>query len=350
MTDSGPRSERLADHTTLRVGGPADGFVTATSDDDLVEVVSECDRRGESVLVLGGGSNLLVSDDGFPGTVVRVATSGYEVSDARERVVVDVRAGESWDAFVATSVERGWEGLEALSGIPGLVGATPIQNVGAYGSDVASRIFAVRTFDRLRGVPVALLAGECGFGYRSSVFKREPGRYLVLGVTFVLPVRTLGAEVRYPELARALGVELGKRAPAPLVREAVLNIRATKGMVLDAADHDTWSAGSFFTNPLLTPEEAATLPEEAPRWATGDLVKTSAAWLIQAAGFAKGFGNDRASLSGKHVLALTNRGGANAADLVGLAREVRQGVWERFGVELVPEVNLVGTSLGPLSG
>lgn len=343
-------STRLADHTTLRVGGEARRFVVATTDDELVATVTDCDERGEPVLVLGGGSNLLVADDGFDGTVVRVATRGINaaVSDC-SGANVDVAAGEDWDAFVAHTVEQEWSGVEALSGIPGLVGATPIQNVGAYGTDVSGVITSVRTWDRRERAQRTFAAVDCGFGYRTSRFKREPGRYLVLRVGFQFRLGNLGAPVAYPELAGALGVDVGRRVEARRVREAVLAIRAAKGMVLDESDHDTWSAGSFFTNPLLTPDEAAALPEDAPRWETGDHVKTSAAWLIQRAGFGRGHGSGPATLSTKHVLALTNRGGATAADVVALATRVRDGVAERFGVELVPEVNLVGTSLGPSS-
>ncbi len=346
MTDGGML---LADLTTLRVGGPAGTYLPVATEQDLIEAVSGCDRRGEPVLLLGGGSNLLVSDAGFPGTVVHIRTRGIDVvSQGDGYVDVEAAAGENWDDFVALSTARGWSGLEALSGIPGLVGATPVQNVGAYGAEVATSISAVRVWDRVTGSVGCMEPDECGFGYRTSVFKQDPGRRVVLSVTFRLRTAASGSGVAYPELARRLGVELGDAAAAADVREAVLAIRAAKGMVLDAADHDTWSAGSFFTNPLLTAEQAAALPVEAPRWPAGDLVKTSAAWLIQAAGFARGYGNERASLSHKHVLALTNRGTASAADLVALASRVRDGVRDRFGVELTPEVNLVGTRLlGP---
>lgn len=337
----------LSEHTTLRVGGPARRFVVATTDEELVETVTDCDRRGEPVLVLGGGSNVLVSDDGFDGTVVRVATRGINaaVSDCAG-ANVDVAAGEDWDAFVAHAVANEWVGVETLSGIPGLVGATPIQNVGAYGSDVSTVITSVRTWDRQSNAQKTFAAVDCGFGYRSSRFKSEPGRYIVLRVGFQFRLGSLGAPIAYPELARGLGVEVGARVDIARVREAVLGIRAGKGMVLDEHDHDSWSAGSFFMNPLLDPEQAALLPSDAPRWEAGDRVKTSAAWLIQNAGFGKGFGTGPAALSTKHVLALTNRGGAKATDLVGLATRVRDGVHEAFGVELVPEVNLIGVELG----
>lgn len=337
----------LADHTTLRVGGPAGRYVVAATEADLVGTVQDCDRRGEPVLILSGGSNMLVSDDGFDGTVVQVATHGVEadVSDCGG-AAVRVEAGESWDDFVALAIERGWIGIEALSGIPGLVGATPIQNVSAYGCELAETIASVRTYDRRIGQAHTFPLVDCGFGYRTSRFKEEPGRFVVLQVNFQFTLGDLSLPIAYPELARTLGVEVGTRVNTTAVREAVRGIRAGKGMVLDPADHDTWSAGSFFTNPLLTPEEAASLPEEAPRFPAGDgRVKTSAAWLIDHAGFHRGYGTGPATLSTKHVLALTNRGGATASDLIRLAREVRDGVRERYGIALVPEPVLVGVSL-----
>ncbi len=257
-----------------------------------------------------------------------------------------VAAGETWDPLVARAVEEGWVGIEALSGIPGSVGATPIQNVGAYGQEVAETIASVRCWDRRERAVRTIAAADCGFGYRTSRFKQDPSRFVVLSVTFQLRLGDLGAPVKYAELARTLGVEPGERVPAARVREAVLGLRRGKGMVLDAEDHDTWSAGSFFTNPLLTAEQAARLPEDAPRWPQPDgRVKTSAAWLIDRSGYGKGHGNGRVSLSTKHTLALTNRGDASTADLVALAREIRAGVEERFGVRLENEPVMVGCSL-----
>ncbi|MEJ7796105.1 MAG: UDP-N-acetylmuramate dehydrogenase [Nocardioides sp.] len=340
----------LRDHTTLRLGGPAARWVTATTEAELVEAVLAADASGEPVLVLGGGSNLVVADDGFPGVVVEVATSGV-VSDVEDGVscggvMVTVAAGESWDALVATAVERGWVGIEALSGIPGAVGATPIQNVGAYGQEVSQTIASVRVWDRrLHGVRT-FASADSGFGYRHSRFKADPGRHVVLDVTFQLSQGTLGTSVGYAELARGLGVEVGERAPIADVRETVLGLRARKGMVLDAADHDTWSAGSFFTNPVV---DTAAVPEGAPAWEQPDgRVKTSAAWLIEHAGFSKGYGLEQgapASLSSKHTLALTNRGGATTADLLSLAREIRDGVEAAYGIGLVNEPVLVGCQL-----
>ena len=298
--------------------------------------------------MLGGGSNLVVADEGFDGTVVEVATSGVhaDIEDDDPTcggVVVQVAAGENWDAFVATAVERGWVGVEALSGIPGSVGATPIQNVGAYGQEVSQTISRVRVWDRrLKGVRT-FAAADCGFGYRTSRFKADPSRHVVLEVTFQFRQGDLGAPISYDELARTLGVEPGTRAPMTDVRRAVLGLRGGKGMVLDPADHDTWSAGSFFTNPVLEPER---VPDGAPTWPQpGGTVKTSAAWLIERAGFGKGYGDGAVRLSTKHTLALTNRGDATTADLLALAREVRDGVEQHFGIRLDNEPVLVGCEL-----
>ena len=339
-------TEPLANHTTFRLGGPARRFVEATTEQQLIDTVADCDSRGEPVLVLGGGSNVLIADEGFDGTVVKVATRGVRAEAADcSGAQLEVAAGEVWDDLVARAVAAQWSGMETLSGIPGSVGAVPIQNVGAYGAEVATLIQRVRTWNRAEGAIRTFAAAECGFGYRDSRFKREKGRHLVLRVDFQLPLGELGQPVRYPELARALGVAVGQRAPASRVRETVLAIRRRKGMVLDANDHDTWSAGSFFTTPILTPEQAASLPAEAPRFSAGEGVKTSAAWLIQHAGFPAGHGSGPARLSTRHVLALTNRGHAATADVLALAREIRDRVRERFGITLVPEVNLVGVSI-----
>ncbi len=340
--------EALRDHTTLRLGGPARVWARATTENELVDAVRRADEAGEPVLVLGGGSNLVVADEGFPGTVVEVATSGVRADTQGDDptcggVVVRVAAGEEWDAFVATAVERGWVGVESLAGIPGSVGATPIQNVGAYGQEVSQTIASVRVWDRrLRGVRT-FAAAECGFGYRTSRFKADPERHVVLDVTFQFRQGELGTPIEYAELARALEVEPGTRAPMADVRRAVLDLRARKGMVLDPDDHDTWSAGSFFTNPVVAADR---VPDGAPAWPQPDgTVKTSAAWLIERAGYGKGYGDGQARLSTKHTLALTNRGGATTSDLVALAREIRDGVEARFGLRLVNEPVLVGCEL-----
>lgn len=348
---TGDVSPLLADHTTFHVGGRASRFVVATTEQELVDTVLEADRQGEPLLVLSGGSNLLVGDEGFDGTVVQVATRGVraEVSYCGGAFVT-VEAGEVWDDFVALAVQQQWRGIESLSGIPGLVGATPIQNVGAYGSEVSQTIARVRTLDRSTGHFKTFSASACDFSYRHSRFKADPGRYVVLQVSFQFLLGDLSMPIRYAELARRLGVEVGERAASQQVRDTVLEIRRGKGMVVDPDDHDTWSAGSFFTNPILPASEADRLPEDAPRFPAGDgLVKSSAAWLIDHAGFQKGFGAEvgsgLATLSTKHTLALTNRGGARAQDVVALARTIRDGVRERFGVTLVPEPVLVGVEI-----
>jgi len=347
----------LRDHTTLHLGGPARAYLEATTEAELVAAVDAADRAGEPVLVLGGGSNVVVADEGFAGTVVKVATRGVstDTDGAADPscggVLVTVAAGETWDDLVATAVERGWVGIEALSGIPGSVGATPIQNVGAYGQEVSQTIARVRVYDRvLRGVRT-FTAEECRFGYRTSRFKADRldavgGRHVVLEVTFQLRVGDLSAPVAYTELARTLGVEVGQRAPLADVRAAVLGLRGGKGMVVDEADHDTWSAGSFFTNPVV---DAGSVPAGAPAYPQPDgRVKTSAAWLIEHAGFAKGHPGPggRVSLSTKHTLALTNRGEGSTADLLALAREVQAGVESAYAIRLVNEPVLVG--LDPL--
>ena len=338
---------RLSELTTLRLGGPVDELVEARDERTLVDAVAAADAGGVPVLAVAGGSNLVVSDEGVPGRVVLVRTRGVHVeADLCGGAMVRVAAGEDWDRLVARAVAAGWVGVEALSGIPGSVGATPVQNVGAYGQEVAQTIAAVRVWDRREHRQRTFSTAECGFGYRSSRFKSDPTRFLVLEVTFQLPIGDLSAPVTYPELARSLDAPTGSRVPLDRVREAVLGLRRGKGMVLDADDHDTWSAGSFFTNPLLSPEAAAQLPADAPRWPQGDdLVKTSAAWLIEQAGFFRGYGSGPARISSKHTLALTNTGGARTEDVLALAREVRAGVRARFGVELVNEPVLVGCSL-----
>lgn len=341
---------RLADFTTLRVGGPVRWVEHARTTDELVAAVTGADRAGADLLLLGGGSNLLVADDGFPGVLLRIDTHGLQVEpDEPGWVRVRVAAGESWEELVATSVDEGWSGLEALSGIPGSTGATPIQNVGAYGAEVAQLITSIDVLDRPTGQVQQMSPAAAGFAYRSSVLKREPGRWVVLSVTMRLAVDARSAPIRYAELARTLGVAVGDRAPTADVRAAVLDLRRGKGMVLDPDDHDTWSAGSFFTNPIVSARQADALPEEAPRFEQPDgSVKTSAAWLISHAGFAKGFRvrpSARAALSNKHVLALTNRGGATAEDLLELARAVRSGVAYDVGVVLENEPVLVGCEL-----
>ncbi|MGO1278229.1 MAG: UDP-N-acetylmuramate dehydrogenase [Cellulosimicrobium funkei] len=385
----------LAELTTLRVGGPADRYLEAHSEAELLEIVRAADEAGEPLLVVGGGSNLLVGDEGFGGVVVRDLRRGITVDaeDSCGGASFHAPAGQDWDELVARAVAEEWVGVEALSGIPGTVGAAPVQNIGAYGQDVAGVVSTVRVWDRARSRVRTLALGELAFGYRTSLLKRSmhvdagagsdddgpwypSPRSVVLDVGFQARLGSLSAPVAYPELARTLGVQVGDRAPSADVRAAVLALRARKGMLLDGVgpdvdpaagpDHDRWSAGSFFTNPVVPAEQADLLPAEAPRYpvrtatptrTTGPslgeidptLVKTSAAWLIEHAGFTKGFGvhgpSSLARLSTKHTLALTNRGGASAEDVVELARAVRDGVVEAFGVELVPEPVLVGVAL-----
>jgi len=337
------RGVEFASLTSLRVGGPVERLVEATTREELVEAVSTIGRDG--CLVVGGGSNLLVSDDGIDVPAIAVRTLGVEVHADADGVRLRVAAGESWDDLVAQCVAEGWAGVEALSGIPGTVGATPVQNVGAYGREVCDVISSVDVFDRVTSRVHTMTPSDCQFRYRTSVFKDEPDRFVVLDVSFELLRSSTAADVKYAELSRRLGSS--QNAPLASVREAVLDLRRSKGMVLDAADHDTWSAGSFFTNPIL---EKSAVPSDAPGWPMPDgRVKTSAAWLIERAGFAKGFGSDvgngRATLSTKHALAITNRGHATTADVVHLARQIRDGVRDRFGITLHPEPTVVGVSL-----
>ncbi|WP_320671269.1 UDP-N-acetylmuramate dehydrogenase [Patulibacter defluvii] len=347
------RAVRLSELTTLGLGGPAERLTVAEDEAALVAAVRTADAAGRPLLLLGGGSNLVVADDPLAGEVVAIRTTGVADEEGPDgRVRRTVAAGEPWDAVVRGAIADGLAGLECLSGIPGATGATPIQNVGAYGQEVAETIVAVRAYDRRRGEVVELDAAACAFRYRDSAFKGDD-RHVVLAVTFALERSPLGRPLRYAELARTLATEVGARVPADAVRQAVLGLRRGKGMVLDPADPDTRSAGSFFTNPILDEPAFAALeariaaelgddvrpprfPEDGGRW------KTSAAWLIERAGFARGHARPGAAISSKHTLALTSRGGSTA-DLLALAREVAAGVERRFGVALHPEPVLVGT-------
>jgi UDP-N-acetylmuramate dehydrogenase len=344
---------RLSDYTTFGIGGEAKTFVVASSEEEIIDAVEDADDRRDRVLILSGGSNMLISDAGFDGTVVQIASKGVDADvSACGGAIVNVAAGEVWDEFVAFALAKGWLGVEALSGIPGLVGAAPVQNIGAYSQEVGDTVEQVRTFDRVTRSIVTFTNQTCGFGYRTSEFKRSvrageaSGRYVVLRVTFQFRLGTLAAPVAYAELANYLGVQLGDRVDARRVGEAVLAIRASKSMVYAPDDLDSHSAGSFFTNPYVSAETAATLPVDAPQFALADgSVKTSAAWLIEHAGFGKGFalpdGSGRAALSSKHVLALTNRGGATSAEVLELAHAIQAGVQEHFGVQLEPEPVIV---------
>jgi UDP-N-acetylmuramate dehydrogenase len=380
---------RLADYTTLHLGGPAARFVPAGSQDELVAVVREADAGAEPVLVLGGGSNLVVADEGFPGVVVHTAAAGLEFAADGDGAEVTAQAGHDWDEFVQRCIAHGLSGVECLSGIPGRVGATPIQNVNAYGQDVAHTITSVRAYDRLRDEVIEIPAADCGFGYRTSMFKAHSagpargatlnpasatGRFVVLAVTFRLAVSPQSAPVRYGELSRVLGVAEGDRVPLADARAAVLTLRRGKGMVLDAADPDTRSAGSFFTNPVVSTSVFAAMAAQVssaangsaangsaatdgaatgggiPHWPAQDgQVKLSAAWLIEHAGFGKGFrlpgDAGGARISTKHALALTNPGQGSSASLIRLAREIKAEVFAAFGVELANEPVLVGVAL-----
>ncbi len=333
-------NESLAAHTTLRVGGPARRFVRAQSEAEIVEVVRDCDARDEQLFVLGGGSNVVMSDSGFDGTVLHIANQGlhYE-AQACAGATVTVAAGESFDDFVARAVTQEWSGVEALSGIPGSIGATPIQNVGAYGQSVSDTIARVRAYDRITQQVRTFYAADCGFGYRTSVFKRHSPRLVVLDVQFQLRIGPQSMPITYPELARELGIAVGQRSTSACVRETVLRLRGAKGMLLNPADHDTWSVGSFFLNPVV---EARMAPASAPQWAQGDgTVKVSAAWLIEHAGIGRGFEMGGAGTSSKHALAIVNRGAASAAAVKDLANLIRARVRVAFSIDLEPEPTFV---------
>ncbi|MDQ3887242.1 MAG: UDP-N-acetylmuramate dehydrogenase [Actinomycetota bacterium] len=344
----------LAPFTTLRLGGPARQFVEADSTEAVVHAVRAADAAGEPLLLLAGGSNLVIGDAGFEGTAVRVASRGVDIDG---KGVLHAAAGEDWESVVARTVDEGYGGLECLSGIPGSVGATPVQNVGAYGVELSDLLLDVDLYHRISGEVRTVPVRGLGLGYRTSALKATDAA-VVLMVRLQLSSDGLCAPIRYPELARTLDVEPGTRVPTAEVREAVLALRRSKGMVLDAADHDTWSVGSFFTNPLLDAAQLARTMERiqdrtgpsvpVPQYPGGPgQTKLSAAWLIEHAGFHRGHPGPggRVALSGKHTLALTNRGGASTADLLALAREVQAGVRSCFGVTLHPEPVLVGCAL-----
>lgn len=354
----------------MRVGGPALNLLEPRDADELIDATRAAWASGEPWLILGGGSNLVVSDEGFDGTVIRVVTKGIE-GVAGAPAHLRVQAGESWDALVATTIERGLVGLEALSGIPGSVGAAPIQNIGAYGQELSDSVIAIDFLDYLTGEVTRVEAQELKLGYRTSAIKQ--GRHgLVIAVELELTQGELSEPIAYSQLASALGVQLGDRVPTAQVRDAVLRLRASKGMVLSSDDADSVSCGSFFTNPIVGARFASELPADAPRWpleavpapavipldsfdasalqprATGEKqVKLSAAWLIEQAGIRRGFSlpGSRAAVSTKHTLALVNTGGATAEQVAELARYVQSMVFNRFGVLLQPEPVLVGVQL-----
>lgn len=362
---------RLAPYTTMRVGGPAAFFDEVSNANALAERIREADELGRPLFVLGGGSNVVVGDEGFDGHVLRTTGGAICALDSDFRpgapTRVRVEVGTPWDAVVAWAVEHGLGGIEALSGIPGQIGSAVMQNLGAYGQEVGGALEEVRLLDRADGSVRTWRASELKLGYRTSMLRAsmdETGspwhpspRWIVLDATLALMPGWESA-VAHPQLARALNCEVGMTMPLADIRAAVLEVRTAKGMVGDddptgsAPRYDCWSSGSFFTNPVLSQEEAERLlPLDAPRYEASqpDRVKTSAAWLIEHAGFERGFGlhgaSSRATLSTLHTLALTNRGNASAADIVELARAVRAGVYERFGVRLEPESVLVGIEL-----
>jgi UDP-N-acetylmuramate dehydrogenase len=329
----------LAELTTLRVGGTPSSLTVVTTQSQLIDAVS---ASGPEVLILGGGSNLLISDD-FAGEVIKIETQGFTNDEsACAGAWVTVEAGHDWNDFVSAAVANGWTGIEGLAGIPGTVGATPIQNVGAYGQSVSETIAQVRAWNRKTKEVEILFAADCEFGYRTSIFKANPDIWVILSVTFQLPLGTMSAPISYDELAKKLDVNLGDRVLTTDLQRAVLELRAGKGMVLNSSDHDTWSVGSFFMNPRVTQA-----PEGAPNWPeVNGSVKVSAAWLIEQAGFGKGFTlNGRAALSGKHTLAISNQGNATSADILELAQHLRNGVYEKFTIELKPEPRFIGLSL-----
>lgn len=338
--------ENLSNHTTFRVGGPANNFVRASNESEIIAAIEAA--GDQPILILGSGSNVLVSDTGFPGTVIQISsTSGNKMTaeiDACSGATLNIGAGENWDDFVKTTINRGWAGLETLSGIPGTVGAAPIQNIGAYGHEVSEFVMRVRTYDRQAKALKTFTNQECEFSYRDSVFKKNPGRYVVIEVQFNLRRGEMSSPITYAELAAELGIAVGEKADVVKTREAVLKIRGRKGMLLDSTDKDTFSAGSFFTNPIV-PENL--IPEGAPKYPQADgTFKTSAAWLIEQSGICKGQSLNGAAISGKHVLAITNADNAKASDIAALAMQVKDAVKLKFGIELVPEVNLVGLTLG----
>jgi UDP-N-acetylmuramate dehydrogenase len=333
------------DLTSLRVGGPAKKFVEVATESEIIAAI---ESAGDSpILIMGDGTNMLVSDQGFEGVVIRIFNHALAAEvDACSGATLTIGAGENWDEFVATTIERGFAGLETLSGIPGSVGAAPIQNIGAYGHEVSEFITRVRTYDREKKVVKTFTNQECEFEYRNSHFKSHPGKYVVLDVQFNLRQGEFTTPITYQELADKLGITVGDKAGIVETRKAVLELRASKGMLLNLKDQDSWSAGSFFTNPIISKEIADTLPADAPRWPTHDgRVKTSAAWLIEKSGIHKGDTHGGARVSTKHVLALTNSGNATATEIAELAKTAKQAVQQKFGITLEAEVNLIGITL-----
>ena len=335
----------LSKYTSLRVGGPATKIVQVSTEAQIIAAIEEA---GDTpVLIMGGGTNVLIADKGFDGTVIRISNNSVQSEvDACSGATLTIGAGEDWDVFVQTTINSGFAGLETLSGIPGTVGAAPIQNIGAYGHEVSEFITRVRTYDRELKEIYTFTNSQCEFTYRNSYFKAHPGRYVVLDVQFQLRIGEFSAPITYLELSKKLGIEPGDKATVAATRAAVLELRASKGMLLSPDDHDSWSAGSFFTNPIISQQAADALPDAAPKWPLIDgRVKISAAWLIENAGMHKGDEVGGARISTKHVLALTNSGDATAADIAELAKRARNQVKEIFGITLEAEVNLIGIEI-----
>jgi UDP-N-acetylmuramate dehydrogenase len=335
----------LSKYTSLRVGGPATKIVQVSTEAQIIAAIEEA---GDTpILIMGGGTNVLIADKGFDGTVIRISNNSVQSEvDACSGATLTIGAGEDWDVFVQTTINRGFAGLETLSGIPGTVGAAPIQNIGAYGHEVSEFITRVRTYDRELKEIYTFTNSQCEFTYRNSYFKAHPGRYVVLDVQFQLRIGEYSDPITYIELSKKLGIEPGDKAPVAATRTAVLELRASKGMLLSPDDHDSWSAGSFFTNPIISQQAADGLPDAAPKWPLNDgRVKISAAWLIENAGMHKGDEVGGARISTKHVLALTNSGDATAADIAELAKRARNQVKEVFGITLEAEVNLIGIEI-----
>jgi UDP-N-acetylmuramate dehydrogenase len=335
----------LSKYTSFRVGGPATKIVQVSTEAEIIAAIEEA---GDSpILIMGGGTNVLIADKGFDGTVIRISNNSVQAEvDACSGATLTIGAGEDWDTFVQTTIDRGFAGLETLSGIPGTVGAAPIQNIGAYGHEVSEFITRVRTYDRQEKVLKTFTNSECEFSYRNSYFKAHPGRYVVIEVQFQIRRGEFSDPITYVELSKKLGIEPGDKASVVATRAAVLELRASKGMLLKNDDHDSWSAGSFFTNPIISQQAADQLPNAAPKWPLIDgRVKVSAAWLIENAGIHKGDELGGARISTKHVLALTNSGTATASDIAELAKRARNQVKEVFGITLEAEVNLVGVEI-----
>ncbi len=335
----------LSKYTSFRVGGPATKMVQVSTEAEIIAAIEEA---GDSpILIMGGGTNVLIADKGFEGTVIRISNNSVQAEvDACSGATLTIGAGEDWDTFVQTTIDRGFAGLETLSGIPGTVGAAPIQNIGAYGHEVSEFITRVRTYDRQEKALKTFTNSECEFSYRNSYFKSHPGRYVIIEVQFQIRRGEFSDPITYVELSNKLGIEPGEKAPVVATRAAVLELRASKGMLLKNDDHDSWSAGSFFTNPIISQQAADLLPNAAPKWPLNDgRVKVSAAWLIENSGIHKGDELGGARISTKHVLALSNSGNATAADIAELAKRARNQVKEVFGITLEAEVNLIGVEI-----